>query len=190
MLKNALLKCSLLLDRDDLYKEISSSEKIEEILNNQIKNDILKLINCYNFISNFIYEKYIDLVCVDTICSDSDRNIYFDFFSHKPIKIISAKHESIDEYFSIFTNHIQVKTPNKKYMIEYKYVPCEVCNFDDEIICEQGLSDDILAMGIVAKFLASKGKFNESEYWNDKFMFKLFSLSSKKERRLKSHFNL
>lgn len=190
MLKDTLLKCSLLLDRDDLYQELSLNEKIENLSNSQIKSDVLKLINCYNFISNFIYENYIDLICSNLVMSDNNKKIYFNMLEYKPIKIISAEKSNRNEYFSVFANRIEVNSANAKYNVKYKYVPHEVYELDEEVFYKQGLSDDIVVMGMAAKFLASKGKFNESEYWNDKFMFKLFNLSSKKERRLKPHFKI
>ncbi len=188
MLKETLLKCAKLLDRDDLVETIKDTDSVITIENKQQQMDVIKLISYYNYITNLICENYIDLIRIDTFVSDSSRKIFYDSFLFRPIKILSAKSAESPEYFHIFADHILVKNANKKYEIEYKFAPCEVNDFCDEECARLVISEDIMALGIVSQFLASKGKYNESEYLNDKFMYRLFKLKCNKERRLKPHF--
>jgi len=188
MLKETLLKCVKLLDRDDLFETIKDTNSISKIENKQQQIDVIKLVSYYNYIINLICENYIDLVRVDTFVSDSSRRIYYNNFLFKPIKILSVKSAESSEYFHIFADHILVKNANRKYEVEYKFAPCEVSDFYNEECVKLAISEDVLALGIVSQFLASKGKYNESEYLNDKFMYRLFKLKCNKERRLKPHF--
>lgn len=190
MLKNTLIKCAQLLDRDDLIDEIKNVESVNDIKNKLVQNDIIKLISYYNFITKTICENYIDLVRVDEFISDADRRIYYNFFIFKPIKILSVKSSKFSESFNIFSDYIMTSKANVKYEIEYKFLPEEVYDFCDKICNKNIISESILSEGIVSQYLASKGKYNESEYWNNKFMFDLFKLKCKKGRRLKPHFKL
>ena len=190
MLKKTLIKCAQLLDRDDLIDELTNSNSINEITNKQIKTDIFKLITYYNFITKIVYEGYVDLVREDDFISGADRKIYFNNFLFKPIKILTAKSGEKDEYFQIFYDYVVVQKPNMKYKIKYKFIPEEMRDFCDKSYNIYVVSDDVLAFGIVSQYLASKSKYNESEYFNCKFLNKLFNLKYKKERRLKSHFQL
>jgi len=190
MLKETLLKCAQLLDRSDLFDELKKVESINEITNKQIQNDITKLICYYNFIVKNIYENYIDLIREDYFISSSERKIFYNNFLFVPIKILSAKSGEKAEYFQVFADYLLVNKANTKYKIEYKFVVDEISDINSPCCYKGVISDKILSEGIVSQFLASKGKFNESEYWNDKFMFDLFKIKCKKERRLKPHFDL
>ena len=83
-----------------------------------------------------------------------------------------------------------VSKPNTKYYIKYTFSVEPLKDFSDKQTFGHFLSDDIVVLGVVSRFLASKGKYNESEFWNDKFMYNLFKFKVKKERQLKSNFKI
>lgn len=190
MLKDILLRCSLLLDRDDLYQKLKTSKNIEDIEDLMIKSDVVKLIDFYNFVINFIYENYVEIVDNNCVLSDKNGCIFYENLNFKPIKIISVSTENNQDNFLVFPSHIKVSKENYRYNVEYRYVPEERLDLDDELFDCENNNENIVCMGIVSKFLAAKGKYNESEFWNNKFMFELFNKYSKKERRLKPHFVL
>lgn len=190
MIKNIFLNCAQLLDRDDLYDEIKISNTIDDIKEKHIQSDVLKLISYYNFITNLIYENYVELVREDDFISNSDKKIYFNGFLFRPVKVISVKSTSHDEYFQIFSDYIIVLKSNARYKVRYRYIPDNVRDLNDEIYFKGIVSDQIICEGIVSQFLASKARFNESEYWHDKFMSDLFKLKCKKDRRLKLNYKI
>lgn len=188
MIKDVILNCAQLLDRDDLVDELNKIESIDEISEKYVQNDISKLLSYYNFIARLICESYIDLVREDEFISNSDKKIYFNNFLFKPIKILSAKSGNLKEYFQIFSDYIVVLKANARYKIEYKYVLDEAKDLNDSNCFCGILNKHILCEGIASQFLASKGRFNESEYWHNKFMCDLFKYKCKKDRRIKPSF--
>ena len=57
------------------------------------------------------------------------------------------------------------------------------------VVVSLALAMDAFAVSI-CKGLASKEKFTESEFWKNKFLYEIFKLKTKKERRIKSTFSL
>ena len=69
-------------DISDVYKKIEEEYKelLDECKEGNIKyiqNDVSKLISYYNFITNLIYENYVELLREDEFISNSDKKIYF-----------------------------------------------------------------------------------------------------------------
>jgi len=191
MLKNILINCANLIGRDDIVLELKKYEKLSDFNDENIKNDISKLLCFYNFITNSIYENYLDLVFCEKIMSDSKSSIDYFKFSKNPIKIIKVENENFKPiFFDVKPNCIITNYPNKLLYISYKFLPDAVNDLTDDISYLDRRLIRIVAYGIVSEFLASNGKISESESWNKKFLFELFKLKNNKERRLKSTFCL
>ena len=155
-----------------------------------MQNDVSKLLSYYNFINDLIFENYVDLVRIDDFVSGSDKKIYYNNFLFKPKKIINAKSGSVSECFQIFSDYILVKKANVKYSIEYKFIPDSARDLNDNAFFNHHINPQIVSEGIISQFLASKGKYNESEFWHNKFMLNLFKIKCKKDRRLKPVFKI
>ena len=191
MFKNLLIKCCNLIGRDDIVEELKNANLIEDIVKNDIKNDIFKLISYYNYTVTSIFENYLKLEFYEKINSNYQSQIEYFFFTFRPIKIISVKDENmINQHFLVKPTFLQVNCPNKPYFVTYNYTPKEIKDLSDNIILPKIICEKTLCYGVVSEFLASKGKFEESEFFNNKFLFEIFKVKTRKERRLKSTFCL
>ena len=56
-IKDIIKKCAQLSNRDDIASAINEANILSEITNTSLKNDIIKLIQYYNFVLENIYEK-------------------------------------------------------------------------------------------------------------------------------------
>lgn len=191
MLKNILIKCANLLGRDDISTELNKSNKLNEITDNSVKNEIEKLICFYNFVTSLTFETYLNLTFTEKIHSDLNSKIEFYKFSKQPIKIIKIEKDNGEFVkFVSKSSFILTGVSNEPLNITYNFLPDDVKDFDENINYLDLKTMKILCYGIVSEFLASKGKYSESEFWNNKFLFELFKIKNNKERRLKSTFCL
>ena len=158
MLKNILIKTAELINRDDILSSLKKINSIDEINNDNLSNDITKMISYSNFQST-------------------------------PTKIISVKTISnFNTLFSINSTFITTNAPNQTYLINYNYLPNELKNFDDCLEIPFGFNIKIICYGIASEFLASKDQYDKSEFWKNRYLYEIFKLKIKKERRLKSTF--
>ncbi len=191
MFKDFLKKCASVLNRDDIYDELSSKTELSEIANQQIQNDIVRLINYYNFILKAVCEDYIELVETETIFSNNEGRFYYSNLTFEPVKILNVYDINLNEIrFIPYPEFIDLYKANETYMVKYKYLPKDIVDLNSNIETKatKAIPDKLLIYGIVSEFLASKNKYNESEYWKNKFMYELFKYKLKKGRRLKSTF--
>ncbi len=189
MIKNILIKCARMLDREDLCDELANANSIADIQNKQSKNDILKLISNYNYITNLVCTSLLDVTREDDFISDSNCKIYFNSFLFRPIKIVSVNN-FLSGDFKINNDSVVMDSPNRKYTIRYKFLLEDVNDFKTNFNFCELLPQHVLVLGIISQYLSTKGKYNESEYYYAKFMYEIFNLKNKKERRLKPSFCL
>lgn len=188
MLKNFLIKCAMLLNRDDIIVALQNTNDISDIENEQIRNDILRLINYFNYTFSSLCENYLEITHTQPISSDSNKNIYYYKFDFVPLKILYIYDEFNNVVnFKIYSDHILLSESNKTYFVNYKYLPPEISTLDSELKISDTLKK-ILSYGVVSEFLASKNLFNESEFWKTKFLNEIFKVRNKRERRFKSTF--
>lgn len=191
MIKNILIKCAELVNREDIVSSLKSANTINEIKNNSTQSDVIRLLSYYNFIIESIFENYISIEKFEKLTSDENNRIYYSDFENTPVKIKSvlntAKHKT---HYSIQSTFITTNAQNSEFFINYSYTPNEIKDLNDEINYPKIFSDKIICYGIVSEFLASKDQFEKSEYWKNRFLYELFKFKTKKERRLKSTFTL
>ncbi len=189
MFKDLLIKCCNFIGREDIVCELKSAEKLDDILNNNIKNDVINLFSYYNYVVCSVFENYLNLSFTEKVTSNSNSIIEYFVLSHRAIEILKLEDENfINQNFIVKTNFIVTPNPNKNYFLTYRYTPDLVKDLTENIILPKNLNEKILCYGIASEFLASKGKFEESEYFNDKFLYEIFKIKTQKERRLKSTF--
>lgn len=190
MIKQLLIKCAELLNRDDIIASLKETDSVDNISNKSIQNDTVRLMSYYNYIVSNIFENYINLSNTETFTSDENNRIYYSKFKNKPVQILSIKNAP-DSYchFSVHTSFIEVNSPNSEFNIMYNYTPNEISDLNNEINLPYFLNHKIICYGIVSEFLASKDQFDKSEFWKNKFLYEIFKFKTKKERRLKSTFN-
>ena len=75
MLKNILIKCLNLIGREDIILELEKYDSVNEIESADIKNEVIKLINTYNFVVSAIFENYIELCVTEKVMSYSQSKI-------------------------------------------------------------------------------------------------------------------
>ena len=190
MIKQLLKKCAELINRDDILDSLKTTDSVDDISNTTIQNDIIRLISYFNFVVSNIFENYINLTETESLVSDENNRIYFSLFKKKPIKIISVKNPSnTNTHYSLHASFINTNSPNTEFNVTYNFVPSEAKDLNDEFEIPYNLNTKIICYGIVSEFLASKDQFEKSEFWKNKFLYEIFKLKTKKERRLKSTFN-
>lgn len=191
MLKDILIISATIINRNDIVDSLKKASTVENITNEQIKNDVFRLISYYNFVSKTIFHDYFDMVYKDVLKSDENNKIYYFNFSHEPIKIISVS-DSNNNHFcaNVFTTYLLTKNASTTYHITYKYLPSDVHELNDNLNLPSSVNKKILCYGIASEYFASKNLFNESDFWKNRYMFEIFKLKTKKERRLKSTFSL
>ena len=190
MLKNILIKCADILNRNDISKILKTQTDVEKILDETLKSDVYRLINYFNFTVNTLFENYFNLTYSETLKSDANNIIHYHNFQYTPVKIL----EVYDEYgnsnvATVLSAHILTNKSKKNFVVVYAYLPNELKNLTDEIQFSEIFSKAI-CFGVVSEFFACKNMYNESEFWKNRFMFEIFKLKTKKERRLKSTFSL
>lgn len=189
MLKNILIKCAELVNRDDILFELKKVDSIEAITNIGIKNDVIRLISYYNFIISNLYEHYFIVENVEELSSDENCQIFYSSFKYKPTninKVLSTNNKY--NLFSIQSKHITTNTPLETYKIYYNYTPDDLSELLEETSIPHLLNNKVVCYGIISEFLASKDQFEKSEFWKNKFLYEIFKTKTKKERRLKSTF--
>ena len=187
MLKDILIKSAELLGRDDIIAELNNPSNQT---NNSLQNDIARLISYYNFIVQNLCENYFQIECIDKIKSNKDRKIYLSSFSYQPLKILSIKDENTSRFFTLNSTHILVPNPNTIYEVNYSYVPDQILDLNSCEILPKNLPQKIVCYGIVSEFLASKNLYDESVFWNNKFMFEIYKTKTNSNKRLKATFKL
>ena len=189
MLKDILIKCSEILGRDDIKIELKKVNDVSEISSSHIQNDVAKLISFFNFTVNSICEQYLELTSIDKIKSNSERKIFYHDFFHFPIKILKVSDDGTNfTQFQVFTNYLIAKYPNRFYQITYKYVPEAILDINSEVMLPVKINHRIICYGIVSEFYASKGEYNQSEYWRNRFLYEIYKIKIHKERRVRSTF--
>ena len=181
MIKSLLIKCCSIMGRDDLVAELKNANSIDEIVKNDAKMDIIKLISYLNFVLTSIFENYLKLEFCEKVTSDIQGEIDYEILTYRPIEILKVEYTTLTpaEYI-VKANFILTKHARKEYFVTYRYTPLHVHDLNEHIIFSNDLNDKILCYGIVAEFLAGKGKFEESEYFSNKFMYEIFRLKTHK----------
>lgn len=189
MLKNIIIKCAELLNRDDIIDAIQTADDVSDIQNKQIQNDVTRLIHYYNFTLHAACENYLNLTSTETLESDQNKKIYFYQFDFMPVRILDVRDEGGKcMLFEVSTCFILTTSPNKLYKVTYKYIPPAIESLSEKTQFPENLSEKTLVYGIISEFLASKNQYSQSEFWRNKFLQDLFKLNIQKERRLKSTF--
>ena len=153
-------------------------------------NDIYKMISYTNYILSDIFENYIYLNKDEEAISDENNRIYYSNLELTPTKILSVKTtNNINTLFSINATFISTNAPNQSFIINYNYIPNELKNLEDYIDFPLALNLKILCYGIASEYLASKDQFQKSEFWKNRYLYEIFKLKIKKERRIKSTFH-
>ena len=190
MLKNILIKCAELLNRNDIVKSLKSVDKIDSILDETLKSDVYRLINYFNFTSNTLFENYFDLTHSEQLSSNGSNIINYSNFSYTPVKILSVKDTIGNENVAtVLSTHILTNMARANYVIVYAYIPHELKNLSDEIEFPERLTK-IICYGVVSEFFACKNCYDQSEFWKNKFMYEIFKFKTRKERRVRSTFKL
>lgn len=190
MLKNILIKCAELLNRNDIVKSLKSVEKIDSIPDETLKSDVYRLVNYFNYTSNTLFENYFELTHSEQLNSNNSNVINYSNFEYTPVKILSVKDMNGNENVAtVLSSHILTNKARETYVIVYAYIPHELKNLSDEITFPERLSK-IICYGVVSEFFACKNCYDQSEFWKNKFMYEIFKFKTKKERRVKSTFNL
>ena len=189
MLKNLLIKTAELINRDDISSSLKKINSIDEINNENLSNDITKMISYCNYILNDIFENYIFLNKTQELNSDENNRIYYSKFQSTPTKIISVKTTSNQNtLFSINSTFLTTNAPNQSFLINYNYLQNELKNLNDCLELPINLNIKTICYGISSEFLASKDQYDKSDFWKNRYLYEIFKLKIKKERRLKSTF--
>lgn len=190
MVKNLLIKCAELLNRSDIIQEIKIHNSIEEIEEQAVQNDVLRLISFYNYITASVFDNYLELVETENIVTDSIGNLYLSKLSKTPTKIVKLKHHNTAIRYIIYPNCLSTNFTNEEITITYNYLPKEVKDFNDKLFTKDIGILNTLSYGVASEFLASKNLFSESDFWKNRFMFNLFDLRQNKNRYIKPSFVL
>ena len=189
MLKKILIKTAELINRDDIYSLLNKINSIDEISNQTISNDVNKMISYCNYILSDIFENYIYLNKSEELNSDENNRVYYSNFKSIPTKIISVKTlTNLSTLFLTNSTFITTNAPNQNYLINYNYLPNELKSFNDSLEIPINLNIKTICYGIASEFLASKDQFDKSEFWKNRYLYEIFKLKIKKERRVKSTF--
>lgn len=188
MLKNFIVKCAETLNRDDICGVLKFSSTLANIEDGQVKNDIIRLISYYNYISKTIFEDYVKISTTEAIVSDQNCKVGYFRLHHVPTKINKVYDKNMNEVdFETYPEFLKTNHPNKLFYVDYNYIFDDVNDLQDKIHYHF-VPERIFVAGVVSEFLASKSLYGASEFWNKKFLDDLFSYKYRKERRLKSTF--
>ena len=191
MLKNVLIKCAEILNRNDMVKCLKTQTDVSKVLDETLQADLYRLINYFNFTTTTLFENYFDLSRAETLTSDSNNIIQYHSFSYTPVKILSIVDSLGNENAAtVLSAHILTNKPKSKYKVTYCYIPKELNNLTDELEVFHERLLKVICYGVVSEFFACKNMYNQSEFWKNRFLFEIFKLKTKRERRLKSTFSL
>ena len=190
MLKNILIKCAEILNRNDLVKCLKTQTNIDNVSDETLKSDLFRLVNYFNFVSNAIFEHYFNLTTSETVKSDATNIIHYHNLQFTPVKILDV-YDAFGNHnvATVLTAHILTNNSKSNFTVVYAFLPKELKNLTDELQFSDKLSK-VICYGVVSEFFACKNMFDESEFWKNKFLLEIFKLKTKKERRLKSTFSL
>ena len=91
MMKNILIKCAEILNRNDIISTLKQVNSINEISDYNIQSDVIKLISYYNYITQTIYQEYFDLIITEHVSSDDTIHLKSFLFKMKTIIYILQK---------------------------------------------------------------------------------------------------
>lgn len=191
MLKDILKKVAVLLGRNDISAELDKSDKLMNITSVNLRNDISNLVMHYNFIVSAIYEHYLDLIYCDRVASNSNGEIALYKLSFRPLKVLTIEDDDFYKYdFFVRNGRIKVCSPNKLFLVSYKFTPEPVGDLSDELDFFTPDVERAICYGVAGEFLSANGKFSEANFWSEKLLTELFKIKSKRERLLKSTYCL
>ena len=191
MLKDILIKCFTLTGRDDLAIRLSGYNKILDITDQDLLKEVQSLISHFNFVSHSTFEHYLEFEKSNLVSSNDNRQIDYSKLSSSPVFIKGVEDENYKKVnYTAKTEFLLVPMANTAYYVIYNAIPDEVTELTSDTSHLSSLTEKIIIFGTVSGYLASKGKFAESEYFEKKFFNEAFKIKSKRERRLKSTFCL
>lgn len=190
MFKNLLMQCADLLNRTDIIQNLKTHTSIDEIEEQSVQNDILRLITFYNYIISSIFDKYLELTTTEKITTDKRGTIYFSMLSKTPTKITKVNNNNNSVIYMTYPNCITTNYINEEILVTYEYLPEELKDFSDTLFTKDRKIINTIIYGIVSEFLASKNLYSESDFWKNKFTYNLFELKNNKNKFIKPTFVL
>lgn len=188
MLKNLLIQCAELLNRNDLTKTLKSNSSIESITDESIQNDIFRLMSYYNFVSNSVFNTYIDIFKSEILLTDTSGKINLDNFSSTVKSIVFVKNGTAKIKYKLYPSFIQTNAPETKLEVYYSFLPADAKDLNSNLCTTNQSILNAISFEILSEFHASKNHYNESDFWKRKFLSSMFNLKNKKERVIKPTF--
>ena len=129
MLKNILIKCAEILNRNDLVKCLKTQTNIDNVSDETLKSDLFRLVNYFNFVSNTIFEHYFNLTTSETVKSDASNIIHYHNLQFTPVKILDV-YDAFGNHnvATVLTAHILTNKSKSSFTVVYAYLPKELKN--------------------------------------------------------------
>lgn len=164
---NILSTSAFLLGDEKLSNKIDQHLKDDTPFSKEEKEEVDKLLKCYNITIQELSEEYLPLTFTEELKSDTNKFYYKDF-KKVPIEIKSVYRSVIPLNFKVFPTYFVTdgNTCTVKYC--YLYMPKtdlkEHCEYENSLITKR-----IIAEGVVSEMLLNKGMFEQALLWRDRY---------------------
>lgn len=125
-----------------------------------------KLLHCFNLVENELALDYLPLLAEDELETDTGA-VLFSEFAHSPVrivKVLDGNGETLD--FTLFPEFL--KTAAGKIKVRYTYAP-KTKEVDGESDFTLGVSERLIALGMVSEYSISVGLYEEASVWEKKY---------------------
>ena len=162
---NKILKLSAtLLQLNGLDEIIDNSEFLRENDNDDLK----LLMKSINLVTNLIATDYINLTKTKKVNNRSGIVKFKDLADEAIYKIIKVK--------NVFGENIPFKITSDgidclqgSVVVTYSYFPKEYSYNDNIDVFDMGLTERVVAFGVVSEYLFIKGNSDDASVWEDRF---------------------
>ena len=166
-IKEVIKLSAKLLEEKDVLTLLSGDVPEE---NAQAIEDKETLLCCYDLIRDELACEYLPLKKRELFSDIKDEKIYFSTFENSPLRILGVYDEKGEKVpYRLINDYVCVK--KQRAFVEYNYRLNPIKSEEEECVYASGIIGPYcLAFGIASQFCAQKGRFNESDYFQSKYL--------------------
>ena len=143
-----------------------------------VKKNVDLLLRCYNLIADELSCEYLPLKTMETFTPENNR-IYFSAFSKPPLKILNVYNENMKKVpYKLINDYIW--TQKDCVTVEYNYRLSPLGEDDEANYANGIIGPYTIAFGMASQFCLEKGRFNESEIYQEKYLLAIKSRIAQK----------
>ena len=154
--------------QDEAVNDLTYAKKVTNIL-----------LRCYNLIVEELACEYFPLKKSEKISQVINGKIYFKDLEYSPIKIVGVYDENYQKVpYKLINDYISINKPC--VIVEYNYRVKPLKESDEAVYANEIIGPYVLAYGMASQYCLEKGRLNESEIFQQKYIAGIKGRASEK----------